>query len=57
MVDPVVDQAGSYIVQSKEGKSSRRPIFQLCVQKNWILTEMTPIETKLEDIFRDLTIE
>ena len=57
MIDPVVDQAGSYIVQSKEGKSSRRPIFQLCVQKNWILTEMTPIETKLEDIFRDLTIE
>ncbi len=57
MVDPVADQAGSYIVQSKEGKSSRRPIFQLCVQKNWILTEMTPIETKLEDIFRDLTIE
>ncbi len=57
MVDPVADQAGSYIVQSKDGKSSRRPIFQLCVQKNWILTEMTPIETKLEDIFRDLTIE
>ena len=57
MVDPVADQAGSFIVQSRAGKSSRRPIFQLCVQKNWILTEMTPIETKLEDIFRDLTIE
>ena len=57
MVDPVADERGSFIVQSKEGKSSRRSIFQLCVQKNWILTEMTPIETKLEDIFRDLTIE
>jgi ABC-2 type transport system ATP-binding protein len=57
MVDPVADETGSFIVQSKEGKSSRRPIFQLCVQKNWILTEMTPIETKLEDIFRDLTVE
>jgi ABC-2 type transport system ATP-binding protein len=57
MVDPVADETGSFIIQSKEGKSSRRSIFQLCVQKNWILTEMTPIETKLEDIFRDLTIE
>ncbi len=57
MVDPVADETGSFIVQSKEGKSSRKLIFQLCVQKNWILTEMTPIETKLEDIFRDLTIE
>ncbi len=57
IVDPVADESGSFIVQSKEGKSSRRSIFQLCVQKNWILTEMTPIETKLEDIFRDLTIE
>ncbi len=57
MVDPVVDETGRFIVQSKGGRSSRRAIFQLCVQKNWILTEMTPIETKLEDIFRDLTIE
>ena len=57
MVDPIADERGSFIVQSKEGKSSRRSIFQLCVQKNWILIEMTPIETKLEDIFRDLTIE
>ncbi|HEY6906588.1 MAG TPA: ATP-binding cassette domain-containing protein [Ignavibacteriaceae bacterium] len=57
MVDPVADESNSFIIQSKGGKSSRRQIFQLCVQKNWILTEMTPIETKLEDIFRDLTIE
>ncbi len=57
MVDPIADEAGGFIIQSKGGKSSRRSIFQLCVQKNWILTEMTPIETKLEDIFRDLTIE
>jgi len=57
MVDPVTDETGALIVQSKDGKSSCRPIFQLCVQKNWVLTEMTPIETKLEDIFRDLTVE
>jgi len=27
----------------------------MCVKNNWVLTEMTPIETKLEDIFRELT--
>jgi len=42
-------------VQSKSGASSRREIFQLCVQKGWILGELTPIETRLEDIFRNLT--
>jgi ABC-2 type transport system ATP-binding protein len=34
----------------------KREIFRLCVTRNWILTEMTPFETKLEDIFRDLTM-
>jgi ABC-2 type transport system ATP-binding protein len=37
-------------------KNVKREIFRLCVENNWILTEMTPFETKLEDIFRDLTI-
>ncbi len=43
-------------VHSKEGFSSRKSIFELCVKKGWILTQMTPIETKLEDIFRELTM-
>lgn len=34
----------------------KREIFNLCVEKHWVLTEMTPIETKLEDIFRELTM-
>ena len=34
----------------------KREIFRLCVEKNWVLTEMTPFETKLEDIFRELTM-
>ena len=57
MVDPVNDQAGSFIIQSRDGQSSRRSIFLLCVSNNWILTEMTPMETKLEDIFRELTTD
>lgn len=42
-------------VQSRTGQSSKREIFQLCVQKGWILSELTPQETRLEDIFRNLT--
>ncbi len=42
-------------VQSRTGLSSGREIFHLCVQKGWILSELTPLETRLEDIFRNLT--
>ena len=54
-VSPVTDSSNTFLIESKNGQSSRKSIFQMCVQKNWILTEMTPIETKLEDIFRELT--
>lgn len=55
LVDVVENKPNSMEVQSKPGESSRKAIFQLCVEKGWILTEMIPVETKLEDIFRDLT--
>ncbi len=42
-------------VQSNTGQSSKRDIFKLCVDNNWVLTQLTPIETKLEDVFRELT--
>jgi ABC-2 type transport system ATP-binding protein len=35
---------------------AKRQIFKLCVDNHWVLTEMTPLETKLEDIFRELTM-
>lgn len=43
------------IVQSKPGESSRKPIFDLCKDKNWYLLELHGLETKLEDVFRNLT--
>ena len=43
-------------IESKAGASSKRPIFQLCVDKGWVLTELVPVETRLEDIFRNLTM-
>lgn len=47
----------NFTIQSKIGYSSKRDIFNLCVSKKWVLTQLTPIETKLEDIFRELTTE
>ena len=55
MVDPVKDTDFTFLVNSNDGMSSKKSIFEMCVKNNWILTELTPIETKLEDIFRDLT--
>lgn len=43
-------------VQSHASLSSTRSVFQMCVSNNWFLTELTPYETKLEDIFRNLTL-
>lgn len=48
--------ASRYEVQTKAGQSSNREIFQLCVQHGWVLTESIPVETRLEDIFRNLTM-
>lgn len=42
-------------LQSRTGASSKREVFKLCVQKGWVLTELIPLETRLEDIFRNLT--
>jgi len=56
-VEMVDTTGGDFIeVQSRTGKSSKRDIFKLCVDKGWVLTQITPIETKLEDVFRELTM-
>jgi len=56
MVDFSDRAMSRFSVQSKPDVTSRKDIFQLCVKKNWILTEVIPLETKLEDIFRELTM-
>jgi len=48
-------RTGYYLVQSKPELSSRKDIFDLCVKNKWYLLEMTGIETKLEDVFREVT--
>jgi len=56
VVDFIRQEKHSFEIQSKENQTSRRNIFNLCVDRGWALTGMTAIETKLEDIFRELTM-
>ncbi len=56
LVDFVDRTNNRFEVQSKGDQSSNKDIFKMCVQNNWVLSEMIPFETKLEDIFRDLTV-
>ena len=51
------DEKNAFEVQTEQGQSCRRAVFALCVEKGWTLTRMSPIETKLEDIFRELTVK
>lgn len=44
-----------WVIDSKPNQSAREQIFRLCVEKNWVLLQMTPVHTSLEDIFRQLT--
>lgn len=48
-------EADRFEVQSIADIQSNRIIFDLCKKHGWTLTEMIPFETKLEDIFRNLT--
>ncbi len=56
MVDLINKEDNRFEVQSTSEEALNRAIFRLCVNNNLELLEMTPMETKLEDIFRDLTL-
>lgn len=57
VVDFRNDKKNGFEVQSKAGESSTKDIFDLCVKNGWYLTELTPFEKNLEDIFREVTTE
>ncbi len=52
----VEGEAGRFDIKSYKGLRSNREIFDICAKNNWPIVEMIPIETKLEDVFRDLTM-
>lgn len=56
LVDLLPDYTQAFEIQSRAETSSRKAIFRLCVDNGWSLTEMTPVERKLEEVFRDLTV-
>jgi ABC-2 type transport system ATP-binding protein len=49
-------EAGRFELQSLPEAHIAREVFRLCVNCNWIATELIPYETKLEDVFRNLTM-
>lgn len=55
MVDLVKDRPNSFEVHSYPEMSCKRDIFNICVKNGWTLTELTPVEMKLEDVFREVT--
>jgi ABC-2 type transport system ATP-binding protein len=54
---PVSGSMDAYELRGNIGAKPAREVFQLCARKGWILTEIRPVETRLEDIFRDLTLK
>ncbi len=56
VVDFIDKNLNSFEIQSKPEMSSKKAIFKMCIEKAWTLTELTPFETKLEDVFRELTM-
>lgn len=57
IVDFISKSGNTFEVQSRPEMSSKKEIFKICVDNNWYLTELTPTETKLEDVFRELTLK
>lgn len=49
------DNSSLFELTSLKGCSSAESIFKLCVSKGWFITELTPVEKNLEDVFRELT--
>jgi ABC-2 type transport system ATP-binding protein len=46
----------SWLVDAKPGAPLAEEIFGLAVKNNWIITQLTPHQSSLEDVFRELTV-
>ena len=57
MVDILDKENQVFEVQGDPEAQIAKAVFKLCVKNKWIITQLTPIETKLEDIFMELTTE
>lgn len=57
LVDITDVENSRFQIDCTSGNNMASSVFHLCVKKNWVLTELIPVETKLEDIFKELTTE
>lgn len=48
-------QEQNFELQCKPDAEIERTIFNLCRDNNWYISELTPVQTRLEDIFRKVT--
>ncbi|MBN1926667.1 MAG: ATP-binding cassette domain-containing protein [Prolixibacteraceae bacterium] len=55
LVDILVPEESVFEVQSKNDAQSAQPIFEMCKDNGWYIGQLTPVETKLEDVFREVT--
>ncbi len=55
-IDLIDEDKQLFEIQSIPKESSIKAIFDTCVKNDYYITELTPTETKLEDIFRKLTL-
>ncbi|MDX1639886.1 MAG: ATP-binding cassette domain-containing protein [Balneolaceae bacterium] len=54
-VNPAGEGDGLWLIDTKPDRDAREEVFRLCVERGWVLMQMTPKESSLEDIFRELT--
>ncbi len=50
------DGRGWYL-DARPDTSPEEDVFRLCVERDWVLTRLAPVESSLEDVFRELTKE
>jgi ABC-2 type transport system ATP-binding protein len=55
LVDILNSQENLFEIQSKKGMQTAKNIFNLCSKHGWYIGQLTPVETKLEDVFREVT--
>ncbi|MDP2724180.1 MAG: ATP-binding cassette domain-containing protein [Bacteroidales bacterium] len=57
VVDFINKDQNRFYLDGEQSKNLAEGVFNVCVKNGWILTELIPVETKLEDIFKELTME
>ena len=43
-------------IECFDSEQTARSVYKLCVSKEWMLLQMSPVEVRLEDIFRNVTM-